>query len=66
MRYAGLTDEPERIKREHGKPRDFRVMQQFTSESAARQWERRMQAKGYEVDTKGSGWKYGYTFSIRG
>jgi hypothetical protein len=65
MRYAGLTDEPERRKREHGNPRDFRVMQQFTCESAARQWERRMQAQGYEEDTKGTGWKYGYTFSIR-
>ncbi len=40
MRYAGLTDEPARRKREHGNPRDFRVMQQFTSETAARQWER--------------------------
>jgi len=65
MRYAGLTDEPARRKREHGNPRNFRVMQQFTSEAAARQWERRMLAHGYEEDTSGKGWKYGYTFSIR-
>ena len=32
MRYAGLTDEPERRKREHVNPRDFKVMQQFTSD----------------------------------
>ena len=65
MRYAGLTDEPKRIKQERGNPGDFRVMQQFTSESAARQWERRMLAQGCEQDTIGKGWKYGYTFSKR-
>jgi hypothetical protein len=65
MRYAGLTDEPERRKQEHENPRDFRVMQQFTSETSARQWVRRMLNQGYEEDTSGKGWKYGYTFSIR-
>ena len=65
MRYAGLTDEPKRRKQEHGNPGDFRVMQQFTSETAAKQWESRMLAQGYEEDTSGKGWKYGYTFSIR-
>ena len=64
MRYAGLTDEPARRKREHSNPGDFRVMQQFTCEAAARQWERRMLAQGYEEDTSGKNWKYGYTFSI--
>jgi len=65
MRYAGLTDDPKRIKAERGNPRDFRVIKQFTSESAARQWERRMVVKGYQKDTSGKGWKFGYTFSIR-
>ncbi|MBL7185218.1 MAG: hypothetical protein ISS70_02745 [Phycisphaerae bacterium] len=65
MRYAGLTDEPDRIKRGRGNPVDFRVMQQFTSEPAARQWERRMLGQGCEQDTTGKGWKYGYTFSMR-
>jgi hypothetical protein len=41
------------------------VIQQFTSEPAARQWESRMLNQGYEKDTSGKGWKYGYTFSIR-
>ena len=36
MRYAGLTDEPKRRKQDHGNPGDFRVMQQFTCETAAR------------------------------
>jgi hypothetical protein len=39
-------------------------MQQFTSETAARQWKRRMTAQGYGEDIGGKGWKYGYTFSI--
>jgi len=65
MRYAGLTDEPKRRKREHGNPSDFRVIQQFTFETAAQQWERRILARWYEEDTSGKGWKYGYTFSVR-
>jgi hypothetical protein len=65
MRYAGLTDEPASRKQEHGNPSDFRVMQQFTSETAARQWIRRMLAQGYAEDTNSKSWKYGYTFSIR-
>ncbi len=64
MRYSGLSDDPKRIKVERGNPIDFRVMQQFTSEASARQWERRMLNQGYEKDTSGKGWKYGYTFSI--
>jgi len=47
MLYAGLTDEPKRIKREHGNPSDFGVMQQFTSEGAAKLWLSRMLARGY-------------------
>jgi hypothetical protein len=65
MRYAGLTDEPKIRKRERGNPSDFRVIQQFTSETAAGQWIRRMLNQGCEQDTIGKGWKYGYTFSIR-
>ena len=64
MRYAGLTDDPKRIKREHGNPKDFSIMQQFTSEPAARLWQSRMLARGYEKDTSPKGFKYGYTFSI--
>jgi hypothetical protein len=63
-RYAGLTDDPKRSKREHGNPKDFSIMQQFTSEPAARLWLSRMLARGYEKDTRGKGFKYGYTFSI--
>jgi hypothetical protein len=65
MKYAGLSDEPKRIRTERGNPSDFRVIQQFTSETAARAWVKRMLNQGYESDTGGKGWKYGYTFSIR-
>jgi len=65
MKYAGLTDEPKKRKQEHGNPDDFRIVQQFTNETAARQWEKRMINQGCEKDTIGKGWKYGYIFSIR-
>ena len=65
MRYAGLGDEPKRIKAERGNPGDFRVIQQFTSEQSARAWEKRMLNQGYQIEAGGKGWKYGYTFSIR-
>ena len=65
MKYSGLSDDPKSIKAARGNPNDFRIIQQFTSEASARQWERRMQNQGYEKDTSGKGWKYGYTFSIR-
>ena len=63
MRYAGLTDDPERRKKEHGSPSDFTVEREFTSEEAARIWEKGLIARGCEGDTGGAGWRYGYTFS---
>ena len=63
MRYAGLTDDPDRRKKEHGNPKDFRVVRTFKTETEARKWEKDMLAKGYKGDTGGKGWKYGYTFS---
>jgi len=65
MKYAGLADDPKRIKQERGNPEDFRVMQQFTSETSARNWSSRMLGQGYEKDSSGTGWKYGYTYSMR-
>lgn len=37
MRYAGLTDDPQRRKTEHGNPPDFRVVRQFSTEKEARE-----------------------------
>ena len=65
MRYSGLSDDPKRIKAERGNPSDFRVIQQFTSETAAHAWEKRMLNQGYESDKSGKGWKFGYTYSVR-
>ena len=63
MRYAGLTDEPERRKQEHGSPSDWWQCR-FSTEEEARQWEKGMLDKGYEGGPGGQGWKYGYTYSI--
>jgi hypothetical protein len=40
-RYAGLTDDPERRKKEHGNPTDWR-QRSFSTESEARDWEKDM------------------------
>ncbi|MHC4720132.1 MAG: hypothetical protein ACYSYT_06625 [Planctomycetota bacterium] len=63
MQYAGLTNDPERRKQEHGNPADFTVVRQFTSQIEARDWEVAMLASGYAGDTGGAGWRYGYTFT---
>jgi len=63
MKYAGLTDDPKRRKKEHGSPSDFKVVREFASEAVARIWEKGMIELGYEGDTGGAGWQYGYTFT---
>ena len=63
MKNVGLTDDPVRRKKEHGEPADFKIIQKFSSESDARKWERILIAQGYNGDTGGAGWRYGYTYS---
>lgn len=46
MRYAGLTDDPQRRRVEHGNPTNFRVVRQFSSEKEALEWEKQMLAQG--------------------
>ena len=62
-RYVGLTDDPERRKREHGNPADWWQKGPFSTESEARDWEKDMLSRGYAGDIGGAGWRYGYTFS---
>ena len=64
MRYAGLTDDPERRKQDHGNPRDFRVVRELSSERQGREWEEQMLAQGYKGDVGGAGWRYGYTYAV--
>ena len=64
MRYAGLTDDPVKRKQDHGNPFDFHVIREFTSEEAARKWEKGMLLLGYQGGTGGKGWRYGYTYTI--
>jgi hypothetical protein len=64
MKYVGLTDDPKTRKVQHGNPSDW-WQREFTTERAARQWEQEMLAKpGYKGGTGGSGWRYGYTYTI--
>ena len=63
-RYAGLTNDLDKRKEQHGDPRGFRPVRTFRSEKAAREWEEQMLNKGYKGDTGGKGWKYGYTFPV--
>ena len=62
-KYVGLTDDPVRRWREHGKPADW-SQQQFTTEAVARNWEQVMLGSGYEGGPGGDGWRYGYTYTI--
>lgn len=64
MKYVGLTDEPERRKQEHGNPSDWwQRKRKFETEESARDWEKEMLSRGYDGDTGGKGWRYGYTFT---
>lgn len=62
--YAGLTDDPERRKAEHGDPPDWRTTAPFSSEAAARDWERAQLALGRIGGPGGAGWRYGYLYTI--
>ncbi len=64
MKYVGLTDDPARRRQEHGNPTDWQ-QQSFSTETEARDWERRMLAQpGYTGGPGGDGWRYGYTYTI--
>ncbi|MCK4339205.1 MAG: hypothetical protein KAW87_04375 [Candidatus Cloacimonetes bacterium] len=64
MRYVGLTDDLEQRKKQHGNPPSFKRVRTFRTEKAAREWEKEILKKGYEGDTGGKGWKYGYTYTV--
>ena len=63
--YVGLTDDPDRRRAEHGNPPDWRQTGPFASEAAVRAWEAQYVGKaGYQGGPGGSGWQYGYWYSI--
>lgn len=63
--YVGLTDDPQRRRAEHGYPQDWQVSRPFNSEVEARAWERSYTSKpGYRGAGGGSGWRYGYWYTI--
>jgi hypothetical protein len=63
VKYAGLTDDPDTRKIDHGKPFDWN-QHEFDSEEEARAWEKIMVASGYQGSHGVDGWKYGYTYTI--
>lgn len=62
--YAGLTDDLQRRKAEHGNPVDWQAYGPFQTERQARNWEDEMHRQGYQGDGGGAGWRYGYTYTI--
>lgn len=63
-KYAGLTNDLDRRKAEHGNPSDWWTTS-FKTETEARTWEKGMHAKpGYQGGTGGDGWRFGYTYTI--
>lgn len=62
--YVGLTDDPTRRKVEHGSPVDWKLYGPFSTEAEARAWERQLLLAGFKGGSGGSGWRYGYTYTI--
>ena len=62
--YVGLTDDPARLRVEHGNPSDWQLTGHFASESAAREWEKAQHRKGHQGGAGGAGWKYGYWYTV--
>lgn len=65
MKYVGLTDDPVQRKETHGNPADW-WQRGFTTEKEARDWEKSMISASYKGGPGGSGWRYGYTYTITG
>ena len=63
--YAGITDNPNRRKQEHGNPSDWQVLRSFSNEKEARDWVTWMHQAGYYGAGRHSpGWLFGYTYTI--
>ena len=62
--YAGLTDDLQRRKAEHGDPVDWQEVGPFQAEQQARDWEDEKHRQGFLGDGGGAGWKYGYTYPV--
>jgi hypothetical protein len=64
--YVGLTDDPDRRRKEHGSPPDWQqTATAFNTEAEARAWEAKYVGKpGYQGGSGGGGWRYGYWYAI--
>ena len=62
--YIGLTDDPIRRREEHGNPGDWQQTE-FEREIEARTWKVAYTGEpGFEIGPSGSGWRYGYWYTI--
>ncbi len=64
MKYAGLTDDLDTRKEAHNNPSDWKHERSFKTEDEARKWESDMSKAGYRANPGGTGWRYGYTYTI--
>ncbi len=63
MKYVGLTNNPEALKRKLGQPMDW-WQRVFASELEANKWLKVLiKMYGYKEVNGQKGWKYGFTFT---
>ncbi len=64
MYYVGLTDDPEQRRKAHGNPPDWHQFP-FSTEAAARAWEKAELAKPERMGGPGgAGWRFGYWYTV--
>jgi hypothetical protein len=64
MKYAGLTDDPDRRRREHGNPVDWRQWS-FETREEALEWKRGILSQDdYVGGDDGDEWRHGFTYTI--
>ena len=64
MRYVSLTDSPERRKRHHKNPEDWKV-RKFSSKAESKEWLSQMsKGNGNICIIENLGWRFGYEFTI--
>jgi len=67
-RYVGLTDQLSARRAAHGTPEDWRYRGPFPDEQSAREWAKRLASLpgfvGSGKEERGSGWRYGYIYTI--
>jgi|WetSurMetagenome_2_1015567.scaffolds.fasta_scaffold93004_2 hypothetical protein len=62
MKFVGLTNNPDEIKKKHNDPEDW-WQRSFTNKTEAKKWMHILVKNyGYKEITDDEGWKYGFTY----